>query len=246
VKLSPLDDEGGGAVEFAFRRMAGNAGIRVPHASLVHDGERLHFASARFDRYLRPDGTWGRRHVHTLSGFLHRRASDGQIDYEDFIRSARTLGGAEEARECFRRAVFNLLTTNRDDHGRNHAFLYNEADRTWALSPAYDLNPNVSNVLIALTWLGSAEIPVRFEQLTKLAEIGGIPAQAARSIYDEVETATLGGWRDVAAYAGVPTAIAGIWEREMMQQTKLLREDAHRLVAPKKARPAGRKRSSHN
>jgi serine/threonine-protein kinase HipA len=246
VKLSPLDDEGGGAVEFAFWRMARNAGIRVPHASLVHDGERRHFASARFDRYLRPDGTWGRRHVHTLSGFLHRRASDGQIDYEDFIRSARTLGGAEEARECFRRAVFNLLTTNRDDHGRNHAFLYNETDRTWTLSPVYDLNPSVANVLIALTWLGSAEIPVRFEQVTKLAEIGGIPAHAARSIYDEVEAATFGGWRDAAAYAGVPTEIAGIWEKEMMQQTKLLREDAHRLVAPKKARPAGRKRSPHN
>jgi serine/threonine-protein kinase HipA len=245
VKLSPLDDAGGGAVEFAFWRMAKNAGIRVPHASLVYDGERRHFASARFDRYLKPDGTWGRRHVHTLSGFLHRRASDGQIDYEDFIRSARTLGGAEEAREAFRRAVFNLLTTNRDDHGRNHAFLYNEVDRTWTLSPAYDLNPSVANVLIALTWLGSAEIPVRFEQLTRLAEIGGIPARTAREIYEEVGSATLGGWRESAAYAGVPDNIAVIWEKEMMQQTKLLREDAYRLVAPKNARAAVRKRSPH-
>jgi serine/threonine-protein kinase HipA len=62
--------------------MAKNAGIRVPHACLVHDGERRHFASARFDRYLRSDEVWARRHVHTLSGFLHRRASDGgQIDF---------------------------------------------------------------------------------------------------------------------------------------------------------------------
>ena len=243
MKLSPLDDEGGGAVEFAFWKMAKNAGIRVPHACLVHDGERRHFASARFDRYLRPDGTWGRRHVHTLSGFLHRRASDGQIDYEEFIRSARTLGGAEEARECFRRAVFNLLTTNRDDHGRNHAFLYNETDRTWTLSPAYDLNPNVANVLIALTWLGSPEIPTRFEQLTRLAEIGGMPARAARTIYDEVEAATLGGWTAAAAYAGVPGKIAGIWEKEMIQQTKPLREDARRSVATAKARSATPKRS---
>lgn len=100
--------------------------------------------------------------------------------------------------------------------------------------------------MIALTWLGSAEIPVRFEQLTKLAEIGGIHAPAARSIYEEVEAATLGGWGDAVAYAGVPTEIAGIWEKEMIQQTKLLREDARRLVAPKKARPPGRRRSSHN
>jgi serine/threonine-protein kinase HipA len=223
--------------------MAKNAGIRVPHACLVHDGERRHFASARFDRYLRPDGTWGRRHVHTLSGFLHRRASDGQIDYEEFIRSARTLGGAEEARECFRRAVFNLLTTNRDDHGRNHAFLYNETERTWTLSPAYDLNPNVANVLIALTWLGSPEIPTRFEQLTRLAEIGGIPARAARTIYGEVEAAALGGWNAAAAYAGVPEKITRIWEKEMIQQTKPLRDDARRPSAAAKARSATPKRT---
>lgn len=242
VKLSPLDDEGGGAVEFAFWIMAKNAGIRVPQACLVHDGERRHFASARFDRYLRRDGTWGRRHVHTLSGFLHRRAADGQIDYEEFIRSARTLGGAAEARECFRRAVFNLLTTNRDDHGRNHAFLYNETERTWTLSPAYDLTPNVANVLIALTWLGSSEIPTRFEQLTRLAEIGGIPARAARTIYEEVEAATLGGWNAAAAYAGVPEKIAALWEIEMIRQTKPLRENARRPAATK-ARAAAPRRS---
>lgn len=235
VKLSPLNDEGGGAVEFAFWKMAKDAGIRVPHACLVHDGKRRHFASARFDRYLRPDGTWGRRHVHTLSGFLHRRASDGQIDYEEFMRSARTLGGAEEARECFRRIVFNLLTTNRDDHGRNHAFIYDETNRVWTLSPAYDLNPNVANVLIALTWLGRSEIPTRFAQLAVMAESGGIPARAARTIYEEVEAATLGGWRAAAAYAGVPQEITGIWEKEMIQQTRPLREDArHPAAKPRK------------
>ena len=156
-------------------------------------------------------------------------------------RGARV--GAEEARECFRRAVFNLLTTNRDDHGRNHAFLYNETERTWTLSPAYDLNPNVANVLIALTWLGSPEIPTRFEQLTRLAEIGGIPARAARTIYEEVEAATLGGWNAAAAYAGVSEKITAIWEKEMSQQTKPLREDARRLIATTKVRSATPKRS---
>lgn len=32
VKLSPLDDEVGGAVEFVFWKMTKNAGIRVPQA----------------------------------------------------------------------------------------------------------------------------------------------------------------------------------------------------------------------
>ena len=150
-----------------------------------------------------------------------------------FIRAARALGGAVEARECFRRAVFNLLSTNRDDHGRNHAFLYNETDRAWTLSPAYDMNPNVATVLIALTWLGSPSIPARFEQVIKLAEAGGIAPRAAKSIYEEVEAATIGGWRAAAKYAGVPADITTIWEKEMQAQTRQLRADAkpkHRVT----------------
>ena len=47
-------------------------------------------------------------------------------------------------------------SSNASLNGGNHAFLEDEVDRTWTLSPAYDLNPSVANVLIALTWLGSA------------------------------------------------------------------------------------------
>lgn len=45
-----------------------------------------------------------------------------------------------DLRELYRRIIFSVLTGNTDDHLRNHAFLYGR--RGWALSPAYDLNPN--------------------------------------------------------------------------------------------------------
>jgi len=45
---------------------------------------------------------------------------------------------ALDARELFRRMVFNALITNTDDHPRNHAFIAKEG---WRLSPAYDLTP---------------------------------------------------------------------------------------------------------
>ena len=240
LKFARSNDEAEGAVEFAFWLMARNAGIRLPRACLVYDGERRHFACERFDRYRRPDGTMARRHVHTLSGMLHRRASDGAIDYEEFMRLSRRLGGAQEAVECFRRAVFNLLATNRDDHGRNHAFLYDETTRTWTLAPAFDLNPNVANVLIALTWLGSAQIPTQFAALTRLAEIGGIPVRSAREIYEQVEAATLGGWRKAAGRAGVPAAMIAYWEKEMIQQTQALQADAKTHAKPRKNRRPGK------
>ena len=236
LKFARSSDEAEGAVEFAFWLMAKKAGIRLPRACLVHDGERRHFASERFDRYRRPDGTPARRHVHTLSGMLHRRASDGAIDYEEFMRLSRRLGGASEAQECFRRALFNVLATNRDDHGRNHAFLYDETDRSWTLSPAYDQNPHVANVLIALTWLGSTQIPTQFASLLRLAEIGGISSKTAREIYTQVEAATVGGWRTAARQAGVPTAMIAYWHQEITAQTRALRADAKSAMRPAKPR----------
>jgi serine/threonine-protein kinase HipA len=44
-----------------------------------------------------------------------------------------------DARELFRRMVFNALISNLDDHPRNHALI--APDRHWGLSPAYDLTP---------------------------------------------------------------------------------------------------------
>lgn len=239
LKFARSSDEAEGAVEFAFWLMAKQAGIRLPRACLVHDGERHHFACERFDRYRRADGSLGRRHVHSLSGMLHRRPSDGAIDYEEFMRLSRRLGGASEAAECFRRAVFNLLATNRDDHGRNHAFLYDETNRNWSLAPAFDLNPNVANVLIALTWLGSNQLPTQFSSLLKLAEIGGVSPKAAREIYDQVETATIGGWRKAAGHAGVPQPMIDYWGNEMLQQTQALRADAQKRRSLKRPRKGG-------
>lgn len=231
LKFSPADSDGGGAVEFAFMKMAKAAGIQVPRTCLVNDGQRRHFAAARFDRTIASDGTVAKRHVHTLSGLLHRRASDGQMDYSDFMRLSRRLCGHKEAVECLRRAIFNLLAVNRDDHGRNHAFLYDETTRAWTLAPAYDLNPNVANVLIGLSWFGSAAIPQTLADLTRMAELAGIRPAMVRTIFGEVESAVMGGWRRIATECGVPSEIITIWEKEMLNQTRTLRADVAKRPA---------------
>lgn len=59
-----------------------------------------------------------------------------------------------------------------------------------------------------------------------MAEIGGISARMAREIYGQVEAATLGGWRAAATQAGVPAAMIAYWEKEMIQQTQPLRDNA--------------------
>jgi serine/threonine-protein kinase HipA len=40
--------------------------------------------------------------------------------------------------QLYRRALFNVLAANDDDHGRNHAFLMDEAGG-WSVAPAFDV-----------------------------------------------------------------------------------------------------------
>ena len=44
-----------------------------------------------------------------------------------------------DAEELYKRMVYNVLIGNTDDHPRNHAFLYSFKEKTWRLSPAYDV-----------------------------------------------------------------------------------------------------------
>ena len=50
-----------------------------------------------------------------------------------------------DQRELFGRMVFNVLVSNDDDHLRNHAFLWNDVPKGWALSPLYDVVPRASH-----------------------------------------------------------------------------------------------------
>ncbi len=220
VKFSPVpDDEAAGSVEYAFYEMAKAAGLRLPAACLLDDGAGgRHFAVERFDRLLNQGGLVRRLHVQTLCGLLHRRAV-GEITYRDLMDVAATLGGAPEAVEAYRRIVFNLLATNRDDHGRNHAFLYDPESRRWSLAPAYDLNPSLVETLDALRWGSGTGLPAKFREVLAFATDAGIPRETAVRVFREVASATLR-WPEFAQAASVPEHIAKTWGDGILSTTK--------------------------
>lgn len=57
----------------------------------------------------------------------------------------------EDRRELFGRMVFNAVCGNDDDHVRNHAIVFQAAQRKWRLAPAYDVVPNPSETPRYLT-----------------------------------------------------------------------------------------------
>ncbi len=204
VKFDLSRDGSAGAVEEAYARMQRAAGIDVPETRLLETrhGEtvRRHFAVKRFDR----DGAL-RVHHHTLAALCE--TGGGDLSYETFLRVTRRLARDEaEVWRAFRRAAFNVLANNRDDHGKNHGFLHR--DRRWTLGPAYDVtfvSPTLQSER-GMSLVGERRIAGR-SHLLKLAESEALDRRMAEAMIEEVHAA-VSRWREFADEARVPAVRA--------------------------------------
>lgn len=126
--------KGIGAVEYAYYRMAILAGIQMSESRLLKDGSSRHFMTRRFDRT--DDGQ--KIHMQTLSALAHYDR-DARHSYEEVFLIMQRLGlDNESLRQMYRRAVFNIMARNNDDHAKNISFLMDKNGK-WSLAPAYDI-----------------------------------------------------------------------------------------------------------
>lgn len=131
------------AIEQASLRLAAACGITVADSRLVDVGGRNVLLVERFDR----DEAGGRIHFASARTLLIAQGVDiANAAYSDIADTARRFSRApkEEAREIFKRMVFNVAMENTDDHEKNHAFLWR--DGRWNLAPAYDVQPQLQGI----------------------------------------------------------------------------------------------------
>ena len=137
-------------VEHATMTLAERAGIVVAETRVIHLAGENAIAVRRFDRHQ------GMRTHSICAGTAIRAATasglEPEMGYPELARILRRVGIAEDdinqrdARELFRRMVFNILMDNTDDHEKNHALLVvspQEYGRL-KLAPAYDVLPTNS------------------------------------------------------------------------------------------------------
>ena len=131
------DPKGMPVLEYIYSLIAERAGIEMPRTDLIDDGRDRHFLIERFDRIIR-DGKLDKLHYVSWAGLGHADR-DGINSYEQLILLARQmkLGQGAET-EIFRRAIFNILGRNQDDHTKNTGFLMDRSGK-WRLSPAFDM-----------------------------------------------------------------------------------------------------------
>lgn len=172
-----------GAMEYAYARMAKACGIDMAPFRLIETpGKRRLFATRRFDYADRK-----RLHLHSLAGLLHDNFRYTNLDYGHLMDAAFKLErNAAAIVQVFRRAAFNVLANNRDDHSKNFAFLMDERGH-WQLSPAYDLTWSTSaHGEHSMTVAGEGKSP-SIAHLLRLAD--QFDMDRAHEVIDEVKVA---------------------------------------------------------
>ena len=187
-------------IEFAYSQLARTAGIEIPETRLLQERGRGHLMVRRFDR-----GGTTRLHLHSLGGLHHVDFNQpGAFSYEQFLRTLLTLRlDYPTLEEGYRRAVFNVVAVNQDDHVKNISFLM-EANGVWRLAPAYDLTYARGTGFTQLHQmsLGGKRDGFTRSDLLALGTSFGIKRHGADVIDRVVES--LKRWPEYAASAGVP------------------------------------------
>jgi len=142
------------AAEAICSRLAETCGIDVPDCRIVDVDGRSVLLVRRFDqrpgRIRRPFLS-----AHTLLGLGISVTDRTGWSYVDLAHVLRRISVDPEgdARALYRRAIFNALISNTDDHPRNHAVIWRE--NGWRLSPAYDLSQSTAPQVQFALWVNT-------------------------------------------------------------------------------------------
>lgn len=133
------DPKGMTKIEYIYSLFAKKCDIDTPITDYIEDGDDFHFLIERFDR-INKGNKLDKLHYVSWCGMAHaHRDITGAYSYEQLVLTARNIGlGQDTAKEIFKRAVFNIVGKNQDDHTKNFGFLM-DRQGNWRLSPSFDM-----------------------------------------------------------------------------------------------------------
>lgn len=197
------------AWEYVTSQMARDAGICVPQTRIENYSRfGATFLAKRFDRM-------GTQRIHfasamTLLGKTEGADAHSGSSYLELAQFIVQYGAKpqEDLRELWTRIVFAIAVANTDDHLRNHGFLLTQSG--WALSPAYDLNPNPQGNGLTLN-ISDTDNSLDFSLAMAVAPLFRVKADDAKDIMKTVCN-VVSSWRHYASRAGISSS-----EQDAMQ-----------------------------
>ncbi len=178
--------------EVATLKLARMCGLRVADARLeLRDSDSPIALIRRFDRR-------GDTRIPYISA---RTALDWQSDeggfYTDIAEVIRQISSKpiDDLHELWRRIVFTILVSNKDDHLKNHGFIYAGGDR-WRLSSAFDINPSPSRHRVLETGIiQGGSFAASLEIALEACEFFDIQLEKGRQIAGEMAKLVTANWK---------------------------------------------------
>lgn len=206
-------------IEMAYYDMATACSICMMPSQLIEVDGDYHFLTERYDRQ---EGQ--KYHTQTLAAMMPEASS-----YEDLLDVCIRLSlPYAEIEETYRRAVFNILTTNVDAHIKNFSF-YMRQGGSWHITPAYDLtfscyNPGNRYDPAHYLSLNGKTMDIRKDDLMTLGRLYNIKNPGA--IINECVEAVMT-FRDAAAKYGVEEPWIDRVERHFAEMSPDLLSSLH-------------------
>ena len=206
-------------IEHATMTLAERAGIAVAKTQLIRLSGENALAIRRFDRERN-------RRIHCISAGTAIRAAtatgdEPEMGYPELARILRRIGVSKDdinlcdARELFRRMVFNILVDKTDDHEKNHSLLVVSPwnNGRLRLAPAYDVLPTNSGQGYQEFICGAQGRDSTLENAMSQCEAFGLlPAEAAAEVVTVIDVVNV--WQEHFAQVGVAERdIASLAER---------------------------------
>jgi serine/threonine-protein kinase HipA len=200
-------------VEVATLRLAAACGMRAPEVRLELVDTPFPVALVkRFDR----QGKGRIPYISARTALVKTGTSLGSYtEIADFIRMAGA-DPREDFRELFSRLVFTILVSNKDDHLKNHGFLY-VGSHKWRLSPMFDVNPAPDrnpHLETAILEGGSHDRSIRMA--LDASEFFEISETDARQIIRNMAERISAEWREALRATGVTGSQARHYEGAFM------------------------------
>ncbi|MGE3609922.1 MAG: type II toxin-antitoxin system HipA family toxin [Bacteriovoracaceae bacterium] len=200
-----IDPQGFGRIEYAYYLMAKDCGIEMSESRLLEENGRAHFMTKRFDRLEGGE----KIHMQSFCAMGHYDFNmAGAYSYEQALEMIRTVVNfdtKEALEQQFRRAIFNIIGRNQDDHTKNIAFLMDRFGN-WKLSPAYDMaysyNPKGEWTSKHQMSLSGKRDEFTMEDLIDFGAKADLKKMQAKKIIKEIEN-VFSNWNEYAEKAGV-------------------------------------------
>lgn len=174
---APTDPLTIGQLEYEANQKAEECGIEVSkYALFPSEKSPGYFGSKRFDRNHHQNV-----HMISLSALLETSHTIPNLDYTHLFQVIQHISNHPgDLIEAYKRMVFNVLYGNKDDHGKNVSFMYDEDLKGYRLTPFYDITQTRDKPEHEMTVLGEGN--PREADLIQLAKRFKLPLKTCESI----------------------------------------------------------------